>query len=275
MRGEAAVSRSRRLLGAFTCLIAGTGINIAGYFSLVPFTIRIYMRAALSAIFLVLLLRARNKPFREILIAFFAVSTGLLIAGLFFADLPGRLGISGDDARGFAVNKIGESLPIIVMIILAVLISRRRLSTLSLGRGKLGWSFFYGCSVGAVVFIYFLMNGGWQIFQPPNFRVLLPVMGWVAVFSIFNSFMEELWFRGLFQSRFETLFGKKLGFWLTVMLFALPHLFGNFSGTLDTWLLLGITVILGIAFGVQLAVCGERLLVISLQISFFCSATLP
>ena len=61
MRAESTVRGSRRWLGAFACLVAGAGIGIAGYFSGIPFDIRVWIRAALCIVFLVLLFPAMTR----------------------------------------------------------------------------------------------------------------------------------------------------------------------------------------------------------------------
>jgi membrane protease YdiL (CAAX protease family) len=130
-----------------------------------------------------------------------------------------------------------------------VLLTRRDLGSLYLRRGRLGWSLLGGLAVGAVLFAYFLSQGGGQVFQAPNIKTLLPTIGWVSVFSIFNGFMEEIWFRGLFLSRFEWLLGRRWAFWMTALLFGLLHAFGSFTGTLGSALLVAFTLLLGMAFG--------------------------
>jgi membrane protease YdiL (CAAX protease family) len=47
--------------------------------------------------------------------------------------------------------------------------------------------------------------------------------GWI--FSIANSFMEELWLRGIFLKRFEPVLGISASVWLTAIIFAARHSF--------------------------------------------------
>jgi membrane protease YdiL (CAAX protease family) len=239
-----------RWLAPVLVLVAGGFIGIAGYYALIPFETRMWMRLILAAIFLAaMIVFWRNKPARETCLAFFAVSVGLYVAGLIGGTLTSWLGISDQDPRGFAINKINETLPIILVILLAVLLSRRKLSTLYLSGGRVGRSLIYGLVVGAALFLYFLSQGGWQVFQAEAMKTLLPMIGWMTIFSIFNGFMEELWFRGLFLSRFEWLLGRSWAFWITAITFGMLHIFGSFNGTLGTLLLSSFTVLLGIAFG--------------------------
>jgi membrane protease YdiL (CAAX protease family) len=104
-------------------------------------------------------------------------------------------------------------------------------------------------AAGGVLFAYFLSQGGWQVFQNGYLLTHLPEIGWIAVFSLFNGFLEELWFRGLFLSRFDWLLGPRWAFWLTALLFGLLHTFGSFTGTLGSLLLTLLNFLMGLAFG--------------------------
>ena len=176
-----------------------------------------------------------------------------VIAGIYAASLVGNsplvwLNIASSDARGYAVSKISEVLPIVLVIFLAVKISGRGLEGLRLHKGRPGLSILGGFGIGVVLFAYFLAQGGWQVYQSGNLIKLMPTIGWVTVFSIFNSIMEELWFRGLFLSRFEWQFGARWAFWLTALIFGMLHAFGSFTGTLGSLLLTVFTLLLGVAF---------------------------
>jgi len=231
------------------CFIAGTTIGLAGYFDGIPIETRRGLRLVLCLVFLAgLFIFKRNKPAWHTDLAFLAVSAGLWVAGLTGGWLLRWSGISGENARGFAVDKINETIPIIIIILLAVLLSGKRLTGLFLAKGQVGLSLLGGLGVGVILFGYFLFQGGWQVFQGSNLRLLLPEIGWITIFAIFNGFMEELWFRGLFLSRFEDLMGKRLAFWITALLFGMLHAFGNFTGTLSSLLLVLFTLLLGMAF---------------------------
>lgn len=111
----------------------------------------------------------------------------------------------------------------LAVIFFAVMISGLGLEGLCLFGGRIGLSIFGGVTIGAVLFIYFLSQGGWQVFQDSNLVKLFPAIGWITIFSTFNSFMEELWFRGLFLSCFEWQLGPRWAFWLSALTFGLLH----------------------------------------------------
>jgi membrane protease YdiL (CAAX protease family) len=239
-----------RALAIILCFISGAAIGIAGYYAKIPLDIRMWIRLGLCVIFLVGLFAFRRfRPAWETSLAFLAIIAGIYLASLVDNHPLDWLGISPDDARGYAVSKICETLPIILTVFLLVFLSRRGLTGLCLHGGKIGLSLLGGLVVGVVLFGYFLSQGGWQVFQDGDLVTLLPSIGWIALFSLFNGFMEELWFRGLFLSRFEWLLGRHWAFWLTALQFGLLHAFGAFTGTLGSLLLTLFTLFLGMAFG--------------------------
>lgn len=250
MQAESELRGLKLYLALVLCLVFGGLIGIAGYYGGIPIDIRRWMRLGLSLLFLAaLFIFRRGKPAWETALGFLAVSFGIYASGLLGGLLLNWFSISGEDARGYAVDKINETLPIIVIILAAVLLSGHKLRELYLKGGRLGWSLLGGLVVGVVLFAYFLSQGGWQVFQDGNLKVLMPTITWVTIFSIFNAFMEELWFRGVFLSRFEWLFGRRWAFWLTALLFGLLHALGSFTGTLGSALLTLFTLLLGLAFG--------------------------
>jgi membrane protease YdiL (CAAX protease family) len=239
-----------RVFAIILCFVFGGAIGLAGYYMKIPLETRTWLRLGLCAVFLVgLFVFRQSKPIWETCLAFWAVITGILGASLIGNHFLDWLLISPNDARGYAVSKFSEVLPIILIILLLLLLRGRDLKEFYLYSGKVGLSLLGGLAVGVVLFAYFLSQGGWQVFQGGNLVALLPMIGWVTVFSILNGFMEELWFRGLFLSRFEQLLGPRWAFWLTSLLFGLLHAFGAFTGTLGSLLLTLFTLLLGMAFG--------------------------
>jgi membrane protease YdiL (CAAX protease family) len=52
---------------------------------------------------------------------------------------------------------------------------------------------------------------------------LVAAVIWGLVFSFVNSFMEELWLRGIFLKRFAPLLGVNASIWVTSITFAIMH----------------------------------------------------
>ena len=89
----------------------------------------------------------RGKPAWHASLAFLAVSAGLLADRLLGDFLLVWIPVSPDDARGYTLSKISETLPIILIILLIVLLSGRNLKEMYLRRGRLGWSLLGGLAV--------------------------------------------------------------------------------------------------------------------------------
>ncbi len=239
-----------RLLAIVLCFIFGGAIGVAAYYKEIPLEIRFWLRLGLCVIFLVgLWVFRHHQSVLETSLAFWAIITGVLAASLIGNSFIEWLGISSDDARGYAIAKISEVLPIILLILLVVLLRGRKFKELYLYGGRVWLSLLGGLAVSVVLFGYFISQGGWQVFEGNNLVALLPTIGWISIFSIFNAVMEELWFRGLFLSRFEAMLGRRWAFWLTALLFGLLHAFGAFTGTLGSLLLTVFTLLMGLAFG--------------------------
>ncbi len=239
----------KRIMAISLCFLFASAIGLSGYYGGIPLDIRMWMRFGLAGIFLAGLFIFRREGMAwQTSLAFFAVTAGICAAGLVGNHPLVWLNIAPNDARGYAVSKIFEALPIVAIIFLAVMISGRGMEGLRIYGGRTGLSILAGFAIGAVLFIYFLTQGGWQVFQDGNLVKLLPAIGWITIFSISNSFMEELWFRGLFLSRFEWQLGPRWAFWLSALTFGLLHAFGSFTGTLGSLLLTLFTLLLGISF---------------------------
>lgn len=233
----------------FLCFLFATAIGMAGYYGAIPFDIRMWMRLGLAALFLLgLFLFPREKPVWQTDLAFLSVIAGIYAAGLIGSRPLEWLHIASNDARGYAAAKFSEVLPIVLFIFLAVIIGGRGLAGLRLKKGRPFLSILCGLGIGVILFAYFLSQGGLQVFQGDNLIKLLPTIGWITAFSLMNSFMEELWFRGLFLSRFEWQFGPQWAFWLSTLTFGFLHAFGSFTGTLGSLLLTIFTLLLGAAF---------------------------
>lgn len=251
MPESAGLPKNQRAVAILLCLVSGTAIGLAAYYSAVPLDIRLGLRLGLSAVFLAGFMVWRRQPaVRETLLAFWSVITGVLAAYFLSSWLKGLLAISVDDARGFAITKAVEVVPVILFILLPFVLRKQPMRELYLVGGRPVLSLLGGLGVAVLLFVYFISQGGWQVFRGGNLAALLPAIGWITVFSVLNALMEELWFRGLFLSRFTGLFGDRPAFWLTAVLFGLLHVFGSFTGTLGTAVLTGFTFLMGLAFGV-------------------------
>lgn len=186
------LSKKQRPVAFLLCFVFGGAIGLAAYFGAIPLDIRQWIRLALFAVFLIgLLIFRHHLVVWEVTLAFWSVITGILLASLVGNKLTVWLAISRTDARGYAVDKFGEVVPIILLIFLPVLFRKQSMKDLHLIGGRLGLSLLGGLAVSLILFGYFLSQGGWQVFQNGNLLKLLPTIGWIAIFSLMNALMEE------------------------------------------------------------------------------------
>jgi membrane protease YdiL (CAAX protease family) len=141
-------------------------------------------------------------------------------------DLPVRF-LYGkiDIAEGlWMLDKFSQLIAIAIPIILLIIIFRQGLSSLYMCKGNTRLWLIIGLST----FIFFaatgitisVLNNGWN-------KTLI-VLPWLIAFSVFNGFMEELWFRGLFLKRFEPFIGMHLSILVTSLIFSIPHIFARY-----------------------------------------------
>ncbi|NTW13339.1 MAG: CPBP family intramembrane metalloprotease, partial [Anaerolineales bacterium] len=78
---------------------------------------------------------------------------------------------------------------------------------------------------------------------------LVAAVIWGLVFSFVNSFMEELWLRGIFLKRFAPLIGINGAVWLTSIIFAFMHGFAFYFDPFALTFFVVNTLALGLACG--------------------------
>jgi membrane protease YdiL (CAAX protease family) len=109
-----------------------------------------------------------------------------------------------------------------VPILVLVKLSGADMASIFLKRGNLK----LGLGVGTLVF--FFLGTATFMFAVERFTsvdTLVAAVIWGLVFSFVNSFMEELWLRGIFLKRFAALIGVNGAVWLTSIIFASMHSF--------------------------------------------------
>jgi len=165
------------------------------------------------------------KKYWKVSFAFFLASLGMLLNWV-IRDLPFRF--LYDDIKIteglWMLDKLSQLIAIALPIILLTIILRQGLSSLYIcrGNGRL-WLI-----IGLSTFIIFtaagitvsVINSGWN--------KTLMVLPWLFAFSVFNGFMEELWFRGLFLKKFEPFIGMHLSILVTSLIFSIPHIFARY-----------------------------------------------
>jgi len=199
------------------------------YFEVFPTNKNLTFNLAVSAIFLIAALWFRydkrlNKHW-QIAFAFFIASVAYPFSAIFDGWIRAVLGwfaVTTDTSKGLAIEKICEMLLKTIPILALVKLSGADMGSIFLKRGKLK----LGVGIGALVF-FFLATATFM-FAVQRFTsvdTLIAAVIWGLVFSFVNSFMEELWLRGIFLKRFEPLIGINGAVWVTSIIFASMHSF--------------------------------------------------
>lgn len=198
-----------------------------------------------SAFFLItaLLFRNRqekNKKYAPIFYAFF-------IAAL-VNTLQWYWRGSGSSFREILLNIFISTILVVIPIITLIKLSGADMGSLYLKKGNLKLGFI----IGVITFLFFLITAlpaATYIFGGLNvtLELLIILFPWILVFIFLNALREELWFRGLFLKKFETLLGKDSSNFLQALIFSFAHLTLPFSSFSMIYLI--ITFLLGLGFG--------------------------
>lgn len=236
-------------------LICGLAIFIfgSGYYTVFPTNNNLMYLASLSALFLVsALLLKRIKPLEkywQAIFAFFVACCALLFS-TFMARFTDRalsaLDLTTSAPQGIAIAKLYEMVMIVVPIIVLTRLSGADLGSLYLKRGNWRWSL----GIGTLVLLNFATSA--LLFFATRYttvdRLGVAVL-WGLVFSFANSFMEELWLRGIFLKRFEPLLGFGGTVLLTSVVFSLMHVGAVYLTPAAIPFLLAYALTLGLACG--------------------------
>lgn len=134
----------------------------------------------------------------------------------------------------------------VVPILVLVKLSGADMASIFIKRGNLK----LGLGIGALVF--FFLTPASFMFAAQRFTsldTLIAAVVWGLIFSIANSFMEELWLRGIFLKRFALVLGINASVWLTSIIFALMHGFAFYFDPVALIFFVVNTLALGLACG--------------------------
>lgn len=229
-------------------------VALVGYWPLLPPSLRPTLRALMALLWLLLAWLAGMKPtftpYRPVLMAFFGVSFGIWLATLVGAWPLRWLGLNADTSLlGLAVGKLAEVLPIVAGILLVNRLEGGGLGRLLLRRGQLGLSLSLGLAVGCLIVVLFLAMGGWEAIAYVGPARLLAAAPLILLFALANGFMEELWFRGSFLSRFQEVLGPGAALAATTLAFGSMHGIANYASGPQLLQFVGSALILGLGCG--------------------------
>lgn len=217
-------------IGLFILFLAcGLAIFLFGsnYFAVFPTNKNLTYNLTLSAVTLVVAVwfkfDQRWNKYWQVAFAFFIASVAFPVTSLlgeWKSTAMGWFALTTLTSQGIAIDKVCETLLIIVPILVLTKLSGADLGSIFIRRGNLKM----GLGIGGLVFV-FLATASFM-FAATRFssmKLLGDAVVWGLVFSAANSLMEELWLRGIFLNHFAPLLGVGGSVWLTSIIFALMH----------------------------------------------------
>lgn len=242
-----------RLILFIIFFICGLSICLFGLNSISTFPTNsstIY-KIIISVLFLVLTvtsyLTRPLKKYWRVSFAFFIASLGMLLNWV-IKDLPVRFlynYVTIPEGQRM-LEKFSTLIAIVIPILVLTLVSRDKLSSLYIQRGRSRLWIIIGLST----FIFLVIAGLFLSLQKNSLEKIISIIPWLFGFSVFIGIMEELYFRGLFLKRFEPFLGIHLSIFLTSLMFSIPHMFVRYiSGIEMSLILFLITFLLGMALG--------------------------
>ncbi len=241
-------------VGLFLLFMAVSFVVFAvGHSAWIPYEWRLAARAGLSLVFLAttvgLYRSERLRPFWTISLAYLAVSLGLLLALIAGRWLPDPDSLASSPMMGVALGKLFDVVAVVLPMLLLPRLAGEDFGALYLQRGRLGRSLLLGLLVSAATFIPFVLLGGLASVRSVDSAVVVAALPWIAIFALANSFMEELWFRGLFLRKYQVFLGAAGALWLTALSWGLFHLVVDYFAGVQLVMFVAVDVLLGLAYG--------------------------
>ena len=250
---QAALSQGARVGLFFLFLAISLVVTVVGHSAWIPDEWRLAARAGLSLVLLATTIglhrSERLRPFWKISLAYLAVSVGFLLTLIVGRWLPAPDSLTSSPITGLALGKLFDVVPLVLPMLLVPTLAGDDFGSIYLQRGKLGQSLLLGLLVGAVTFIPFVMLGGLEGVRAVGAAAVVAALPWIAVFSLSNSFMEELWWRGLFLRKYQVFLGARGALLLTALGWGLMHLIGTYFAGGQLLAFVAIDILLGLAYG--------------------------
>jgi membrane protease YdiL (CAAX protease family) len=187
-------------------------------------------------------------------VAAFANALNLYL-GNWLAEL---LPIAGSVAEMLAVDKLSQSIPIVLSIILLTVVAGDGLGSIYLKRGNLRFGLWFGLISFGVFAILFGIIATFQSGGPASqglwasgigLATIKAAIPWILIFCFANSIMEELWFRGIFLGKLTPLLGASVSVVATALVFGLTHTAATYITPAQIVLFAAIVVTLGLVNG--------------------------
>jgi membrane protease YdiL (CAAX protease family) len=168
----------------------------------------------------------RYNQYWQVAYAFFVASAAILSSDLFISYDRKFVALFGayDENKFMALQKLYDTLLVVVPILILTILSSAKLSSLYLKVGNQHYK--WGFGIGTLVLANYFTAA--LLFFGPGYSLprLGSVIVWGIIFSFSNSMLEELWIRGLIIKKMIPLVGVAGTVLLTSITFAAMHFLG-------------------------------------------------
>ena len=175
-----------------------------------------------------------------------------LTLGNFLAPI---LHLFNEDMRFLAFDKLSQAIPIVLTIILLTLWSGGDLGSLFLKRGNLRQGLTFGLISFAIFAVIFAVIVVVQANGPQtqglfasgvSINTIVANIPWILMFCFVNSFMEELWFRGVSLGKLTPVLGRTSAIIVTALVFGSTHAAATYITPIQMLLFAVIVISLGL-----------------------------
>lgn len=236
------------LICGFLVFILGTN-----YYNIFPTNQSQPYRIVLAFIFLAAALLTRKKPglktYSQLSYAFFIAITTYFLTSWFavYRDpLLRSIQIYPGTDTYLAVIKVLEAVIVIGAVLLLSLLWGEKFRDLYLKKGRLGLALFIGLCMFLINTATALMTGAVRG-QAGDF--LLARLPWAVIYSLANSFMEELLFRGLFLGKMKQVLGSWGAIIVTSIIFTVMHSAASYLNPIEAMIFQVVLLPMALLFG--------------------------
>ena len=217
-----------RIILSVILVFGGAAIFILGnpYYAIFPTNGNQTYYIALTLTFLIIAVALKKSRslsrYWPAAYSFFVASAALLFFSTRILNIP-RDGMG--PLQDLAVDKFSQFLHIVPVIVGLTLLARENLGSIFIKRGDLKRELTFGLvsfAIFAPLAFPALSSSGF--FSSPTTAI-----PWLLLIIFSNSIMEELWFRGIFLRKFESLIGRNAAIIVTAALFGASHISATYD----------------------------------------------
>ena len=155
--------------------------------------------------------------------ALFVASTALLFLSTGILNLHDR---TMAPLQFLAMDKLSQFLHVVPVLLGLTLVARDDLKSIFIARGRLR----QGLVFGLVSFVVFAAVSIVMQPDPSSLFSSAPATApWLLLFILTNAIMEELWFRGIFLRRYESVVGRTAAIVVTALVFGASHISATYD----------------------------------------------